>query len=426
MSGTVPMPARPTRPVPSGRTPDDQVAGRSAVAVLLAVSQAACTISASTAGGRIRATASTSRRGSRASACTGKGRSSSGRTSGRSRCIATAYAGHAALRRVPLVRRRLLDVGNAQDARAGRDQHRPLAAFRSGAPTSAASSRQPEYTGELHVRWFQFGAFCPLFRAHGRTWHLRLPWGWNTGELGPTELAATPAARPIPIRASCTTRRVEPIVRKYLELRYRMLPYIYSAARECCRHRPADDARAVAALTPTIRRPWREATSFSGAATAGRAGRATRVRRRGASIFRDGTWFDFWTEETHRRRPRDRSQPSTSTMPLLRPRRRRFCRGAGQQYVDEPVEGPLTVVVYPGANGTFVLYEDDGATFEYRRGDWMRVAMTWTNAARTFRIQLAPGSRVRPSAARSIDVRIAGTRTMRRIEFSGQPVEVKL
>src|SRR5215472_17436893 len=37
-----------------------------------------------------------------------------------------------------------------------------------------------EYTGELHVRWFQFGAFCPLFRAHGRTWHLRLPWGWNT------------------------------------------------------------------------------------------------------------------------------------------------------------------------------------------------------------------------------------------------------
>jgi alpha-glucosidase len=46
-----------------------------------------------------------------------------------------------------------------------------------------------EYTGELHVRWFQFGAFCPLFRSHGRTWHLRLPWGWNTGELGPSEVA---------------------------------------------------------------------------------------------------------------------------------------------------------------------------------------------------------------------------------------------
>ena len=45
-----------------------------------------------------------------------------------------------------------------------------------------------ELTGELYVRWFQFGAFCPLFRSHGRTWKLRLPWGWNTGELGPNEI----------------------------------------------------------------------------------------------------------------------------------------------------------------------------------------------------------------------------------------------
>src|SRR5262249_36514941 len=56
-----------------------------------------------------------------------------------------------------------------------------------------------EYTGELHVRWFQFGAFCPLFRAHGRTWHLRLPWGWNTGDPGVNEItnygeAANPVA----------------------------------------------------------------------------------------------------------------------------------------------------------------------------------------------------------------------------------------
>src|SRR3954465_13078226 len=45
-----------------------------------------------------------------------------------------------------------------------------------------------DLTGELYVRWFQFGAFNPLFRAHGRTWKLRLPWGWNTGELGPDEI----------------------------------------------------------------------------------------------------------------------------------------------------------------------------------------------------------------------------------------------
>jgi alpha-glucosidase (family GH31 glycosyl hydrolase) len=45
-----------------------------------------------------------------------------------------------------------------------------------------------ELTGELFVRWFQFSAFCPLFRSHGRTWKLRLPWGWSTGEWGPVEV----------------------------------------------------------------------------------------------------------------------------------------------------------------------------------------------------------------------------------------------
>jgi alpha-glucosidase/alpha-D-xyloside xylohydrolase len=70
-----------------------------------------------------------------------------------------------------------------------------------------------EYTGELHVRWFQFGAFCPLFRAHGRTWHLRLPWGWNTGELGPNGARGYADGAAHPIRASCITRSSNRFVR---------------------------------------------------------------------------------------------------------------------------------------------------------------------------------------------------------------------
>ena len=84
-------------------------------------------------------------------------------------------------------------------------------------------------TGELYVRWFQFGAFYTLFRSHGRTWKLRLPWGWNTGETGPMETPNGPQSDP----AELHNARVEPICRKYLELRYRLMPYLYSAVREC-------------------------------------------------------------------------------------------------------------------------------------------------------------------------------------------------
>src|SRR6185503_11653220 len=90
-----------------------------------------------------------------------------------------------------------------------------------------------DYTGEPHVRWFQFGTFNTLFRAHGRTWRLRLPWGWNTGKVGVSEVAGYTGGAQDPPESELHNETVEPIIRKYLELRYRLLPYTYTAVREC-------------------------------------------------------------------------------------------------------------------------------------------------------------------------------------------------
>ena len=153
-----------------------------------------------------------------------------------------------------------------------------------------------EYTGELHVRWFQFGTFCPSFRAHGRNWHLRLPWGWNTGKIGPEELRNYTGGAANPDPSELRNPRVEPIVRKYLELRYRLLPYTYTTARECCEtglpmmralwlHYP-DDPQAVARGDQFL---W------------GRDLLVSPVVEKGATVRRlylpRGTWYDFWTEE---------------------------------------------------------------------------------------------------------------------------------
>ncbi len=283
----------------------------------------------------------------------------------------------------------------------------------------------PEYTGELHVRWFQFGAFCPLFRSHGRTWHLRLPWGWNTGELGLSEVRASTNGAANPDPSELHNAAVEPIVKKYLELRYRLLPYVYGAARECCEtglpmmralwlHHP-DDAQAVARGDQYF---W------------GRDILVSPVVEKGATVRRlylpRGTWFDFWTEErVTGGREIDRSV-DLATMPLHVRSGAILPMGPIKQYADEPVSGPLSVTIYPGADGTYSLYEDDGRSFDYRRGEWMKIEMNWTDATRRLSLRLAPGSRMLPPARRAMEIRVAGEKNQRSLVFEGSPIAVRL
>ena len=282
----------------------------------------------------------------------------------------------------------------------------------------------PEYTGELHVRWFQFGTFCPLFRSHGRTWHLRLPWGWNTGSLGPEELRGYTGGAGHPDPSELRNAQVEPIIRKYLELRYRLLPYTYSLAKECCDtglpmmrslwlHYP-DDASAVARGDQFL---WGRDMLVSPVVEKGAASRRLYLPR--------GEWHDYWTEERVAGGRELERAVDLATMPLHVRAGAIIPHAPVRQYVDQPSDEPLTVVVYPGADGAFALYEDDGRTFDYRNGAFMRLAMSWDDDARRLSIRLAPGSRVLTPAPRPIRVRVAGTKEERAVVFTGMPLEVR-
>ena len=281
-----------------------------------------------------------------------------------------------------------------------------------------------EYTGELHVRWFQFGTFCPSFRAHGRNWHLRLPWGWNTGKLGPSEIRSYTGGAADPDPRELNNPHVEPIVKKYLELRYRMLPYTYTVARECVDtglpmmralwlHHP-EDAQAVARGDQFL---WGRDILVSPVVAKGATSRRLYLPR--------GRWYDFWTEERiDGGREIDRPV-DLETMPLHVRAGAIVPFGPIKQYVDEPAENSLSVTVYPGADGSFELYEDDGRTFDYVKGAWMRIAMNWHDATRRFTIRLAPGSRLERPAKRALEVRVAGEKTSHRMVFDGRAAEVR-
>ena len=281
-----------------------------------------------------------------------------------------------------------------------------------------------EYTGELHLRWFQFGAFCPLFRAHGRTWHLRLPWGWNTGELGVSEVANYTGGAANPDESELHNAAVEPICRKYLELRYRLMPYLYSAVRECCE-----------TGLPIMRALWLHYPDDAIAAARGDEylwGRdilAAPVTERAATSRKlylpRGVWYDFWTEEKIEGSREIERQVDLATMPLYVRAGAIIPLGPVKQYTSEKIDGPLTLQIYPGADGNFLLYEDDGVSFDYRKGEWMGIRVAWDDRQRHLTLRLTEGSRVLPPRRREIEVRLASAKTERHVVFAGRPLEIK-
>ena len=250
----------------------------------------------------------------------------------------------------------------------------------------------PELTGELFVRWFQFGAFCPLFRAHGRTWKLRLPWGWNTGEYGPEEYDGrrlVPGT--LPDKKELRNPEVEPICKAFLELRYRLLPYLYSAVRET--HETG---------MPVMRALWLHYPSDPDAVGRGDEylwGRdilVVPVVEKGAAsrtfYLPQGTWYDFWTGDEVSGGAEITRPVDLKTIPLYVRAGAIIPTGPVKQHTDETPDGTLTLTVYPGADGTAVVYEDDGSSFAHQSGEHHKLAVAWHDRAKRLVLKRGQGS----------------------------------
>ena len=277
-----------------------------------------------------------------------------------------------------------------------------------------------EFTGELYVRWFQFSAFCPLFRAHGRNWKLHLPWGWNSGEYGPIEVDRSQLTD----EANLHNAAVEPICRQYLNLRYQLLPYLYAAVRE------SHDTG-----MPIMRAMWlhyaddAQSTERGDQYLWGRDMLVAPVIEPGATTRRlflpRGSWYDFWTaERVEGGREIDRAV-DLATLPLYVRAGGILPLGPVKQYASQVVNEPSSIHVYPGADGQFALYEDDGATFAYERGQFTRTIVKWDDARRELTLALAPGSKLLAPGARPLEIGLPRG-AKKRIEFSGKPLTVRL
>ncbi|MCU0979729.1 MAG: DUF5110 domain-containing protein [Pirellulaceae bacterium] len=267
-----------------------------------------------------------------------------------------------------------------------------------------------EFTGELFVRWFQFAAFTPSFRSHGRTWHLHLPWGWNTGEPGPVEGKELCAA------SEFHNAQVEPACREALNLRYQLLPYNYSLAREACDtglpmmralwlHYP-DDHAAVARDDEYL---WGRDLLVAPVLAKGATERRLYLPR--------GQWFDWWTGAQVDGGRAIARPVDLATLPLYVRAGAIIPLDPVRQFTAQAVSEPTELRIYPGANGDYTLYDDDGQSLDYLKTDGSRIRLQWNDAAQTLTIE--PMNEAARQIKRTFKLRLQPGGETTSIEYGG-------
>jgi alpha-D-xyloside xylohydrolase len=213
---------------------------------------------------------------------------------------------------------------------------------------------------ELYIRWFQFGAFSPIFRAHGtRTTNQNEIWSY-----GP---------------------EAQKILTSYDQLRYRLMPYIYSTAWMVTNQgytfmRP---------LVMDFRRDPR-AQNVSDQFLFGPAILVNPVVEPGASTrhlyLPEATWYGFWTGTSMQGGRTIDAPAPIDRIPLFIRAGSILPLGPDMEYAAEKPADPIELRVYRGANGNFTLYEDENDNYNYEKGAHATIPFSWDEATQTLTI----------------------------------------
>ena len=263
-----------------------------------------------------------------------------------------------------------------------------------------SAPRNPQFQ-ELYVRWMQYGLFCPVFRSHGADAPREI---WQFGKKG------------------------EPVydaIEKQIRLRYRLIPYLYSTAWQVTSNndsymRPlfsdfANDkkvwdmtdefmfGRSILAAPIVNPQYTEEKIIRTDAMTGWNRQNATDGSNNGAIDFtatktatkylpKGATWYDFWTGKYYAGGQDVTLETSLDRVPMFVRAGSILPLGPDMQYVGEKAWDNLEIRVYPGANGDFTLYEDEGDNYNYEKGQYATIAFHWNDKTRTLTIDERKGN----------------------------------
>jgi len=212
---------------------------------------------------------------------------------------------------------------------------------------------------ELFVRWFEYGTFCPIFRAHGtRTTNTNEIWSY-----GP---------------------QAQQILTSFDRLRYRLMPYIYSLAWMVTN----DGYTPMRPLVMDFRADVR-AQNIGNQFMYGPALMVNPVSHKGATsrsvYLPEAKWYDFWTGHALAGPAVIDASAPLDRIPLFVRAGSILPMGPDIQYSTEKTD-PIELRVYTGANGNFALYEDENDNYDYEKGAHSTIPLQWDDASHTLTI----------------------------------------
>jgi len=297
-----------------------------------------------------------------------------------------------------------------------------------------SAPQNPQFQ-ELYVRWMQYGLFCPVFRSHGADAPREI---WQFGKKG------------------------EPVydaIEKQIRLRYRLIPYLYSTAWQVTSNndsylRPlfsdfAADKRvwnmgdefmfgrsilAAPILDPqyTEEKIIREdaMTGWNREKVKNEGVKSekldwTEVKTATKYLPKGAQWYDFWTNKLYKGGQTVTLETSLDRVPMFVRAGSILPLGPEMQYVGEKAWDNLELRVYPGADGSFTLYEDEGDNYNYERGVYSTTTFVWNDKARTLTIGSRQGEYPGMLTSRQFTVILPDGQSQT-VDYQGTETTVKL
>jgi alpha-D-xyloside xylohydrolase len=220
----------------------------------------------------------------------------------------------------------------------------------------------PEYE-ELYARWFEYGAFCPIFRTHGHRDHNEI---WTYPRIAPALVAVD-------------------------KLRYRLLPYVYAQAWKVT----SEDATIQRPLVMDFRADERtheisDEFLFGPSILVSPVLEEHAIRRT-VYLPEGAAWFDFWTGKRVEGGQQITAEAPLDRIPLYVRAGSIVPMGPEIEYTGQASD-PIELRIYPGADAHFTLYEDEGDSYRYEKGAHATIALDWKDATRTLQVGARAGS----------------------------------